>query len=355
MKTYCLVPIVMLLGISAAWGQPAENLVIITYDGLRWQELFGGADERRLAPEAKPDNVEVIREKFWAETPEARREKLLPFFWEVFAKQGQVYGDAEAGSISTVTNGRNFSYPGYNEILTGAPDDRIDSNDKKDNPNVTVLEWFNGQEGFKGKVAAFGSWDVFPYIINANRSGLPVNAGWMDLTESPDPARLAVINEFARETPRVWAGVRFDVFTHNGAVEYIKKHGPRVLYISYGETDDWAHEGRYDLYLESARQTDEYIKRLWELFQSMPQYANKTAIVLTTDHGRGDLADWTGHGKDVVGSERIWFGLLGAGIPAKGIVKNTTTTQGQAAATGVALLGLDYVKANPKAAKPIIP
>ena len=38
-----------------------------------------------------------------------------------------------------MTNGKKCSYPGYNEIFTGAPDPRIDSNDKKPNPNVTVF------------------------------------------------------------------------------------------------------------------------------------------------------------------------------------------------------------------------
>ncbi|MGI8992391.1 MAG: hypothetical protein ACR2I2_22775, partial [Bryobacteraceae bacterium] len=40
-----------------------------------------------------------------------------------------------------VTNGLNFSYPGYSETLCGFADPRIKSNDKVPNPNVTVLEW----------------------------------------------------------------------------------------------------------------------------------------------------------------------------------------------------------------------
>ena len=38
------------------------------------------------------------------------------------AKNGQLYGNADAGSEAKVTNGRNFSYPGYNEIFTGLHD-----------------------------------------------------------------------------------------------------------------------------------------------------------------------------------------------------------------------------------------
>jgi hypothetical protein len=60
-----------------------------------------------------------------------------------------------------------FSYPGYNEILTGSADDkRITSNDKMDNLNVTFLEHLNKLPEYKGKVMAFTSWDVFPFIIN---------------------------------------------------------------------------------------------------------------------------------------------------------------------------------------------
>jgi hypothetical protein len=59
-----------------------------------------------------------------------------------------------------------FSYPGYNEILTGKADDQnIFSNDKIPNPNETILEQF-AKTYDPLKVAAFGSWDVFDYIVN---------------------------------------------------------------------------------------------------------------------------------------------------------------------------------------------
>ena len=347
----------LVLTLTTASAQPAENLLLVTLDGMRWQEVFGGADARLLLPELKnADNLEALKAKFWTDTPEGRRQVLMPFFWKTIAKEGQVYGHAESNSLAVVTNGMNFSYPGYNELLTGAPDPRVDSNDKKYNENVTVLEWLNQREGFKGGVVAFTSWDVFPFIINDKRCGILVNAGWVPLTVSPDPAYLAFLNEFSDYTPHVWDGVRFDNITYKGAAEYIKARSPRVIYVSLGETDDWAHDGRYDMYLESAHSADEYIKRLWDLLQSLPQYAGKTALVVSTDHGRGDTTeDWKTHGDEVPGSERIWMALYGAGIPAKGIVKDTPITQSQFAATGAALLGQDFTAAFPKAAKAIVP
>ena len=336
-------------------AQKTENVILITYDGLRWQELFGGLDERLLIPRAKAaKDAPALRRRFSADTPEERREKLLPFFWGTVAKEGQVYGDPSKGGQGKSTNGRFFSFPGYNEILSGYADDRITSNAKKPNPNVTVLEWLSRHDGFEGKVAAFGSWDVFPYIINTERSGIPVNAGWMDLTESPDEDFLESLNELSREIPRYWGNVRYDFFTFHGAAEYLKKHRPRVLYVAFGETDDWAHDRRYGLYLDSAWRTDDYIRRLWELVQSMPGYAGKTSLVMTTDHGRGDTSeDWTGHGADTPGSDDIWIAVMGPDTPALGIVPDAAVTQGQVAATVAALLGLDYAAAVPQAAKAI--
>ena len=95
--------------------------------------------------------------EWWAgqrATPEARREVLMPFFWSTIAKEGQLYGNQHKGSIGHVTNGKNFSYPGYSEILCGFSDPRIDSNAKKPNPNVTMPEWLNGKPAFAGRVAA---------------------------------------------------------------------------------------------------------------------------------------------------------------------------------------------------------
>lgn len=120
-----------------------------------------------------------LKEKFWREDSRERRDALMPFFWKDISKMGQIHGNRTLGSKVDLTNKMWFSYPGYNEILTGKADDaRIDSNDKIPNPNTTILEIANNDPKFKGKVAAFGSWDVFPYIFNEERSGVPVNAGF---------------------------------------------------------------------------------------------------------------------------------------------------------------------------------
>src|SRR6266550_1838373 len=110
-----------------------QNVVLITYDGLRWQEVFGGCDEALLNRDQGGGvrDIPALKSRFWRETPEERRAVLLPFFWSTIALKGQVFGDPAHRCRARVTNGRNFSYPGYNEILIGFADERIDSNAKK--------------------------------------------------------------------------------------------------------------------------------------------------------------------------------------------------------------------------------
>ncbi len=340
---------------AAGPARRTENVVLITTDGLRWQEVFAGADESLLTKEAGVADPAALKQELWRETPEARREALLPFVWRVIARQGQLYGNLRRGSVARVTNGHNFSYPGYNELLSGKPDPRIDSNDKRPNPNLTVLEWLNGREKYRGKVAAFCSWDVFPFIINQARSGVPVNAGFDRMTSSGDPERMALLNTLLADTTPAADGVRHDSFTFAATLENVRTARPRVLYLSLGETDDWAHAGRYDHYLHAAQRFDRYTRQLWEEMQAIGQYRGHTTFVITADHGRGSgLVEWKSHGEKIPESENIWIAVLGPDTPALGeLARTDTVTQGQVAATVAAALGEDFAGSVTGVAPPI--
>jgi hypothetical protein len=331
-----------------------DNVLVVTMDGLRWQEVFGGLTSDLLTKEGGGvGDGAASQSRFGGATPTERREKLMPFLWTVMAKQGQIFGDPAVQSVSRVTNGLRFSYPGYNELLSGFPDPRIDSNDKTLNPNVTVLEWLHRQPSFKGKVAAFASWELLPWILNEQRSGIPSNGEGPPIA-TPSDERQRAINDFAADLAPYWGSTRFDAPTGAGAIEYLKTHRPRVLYVMLGETDEWAHGRKYDLYLDAAWRNDRFVRRLWETAQAIPQYANRTALIVSTDHGRGDQPkDWTSHGREVPVSDRIWIAVMGPNVPGLGVRASLNTTQSQIAATIAALLGEDYAKAEPKAAPPL--
>ncbi len=338
MKQFLKIALLCFCSVSLVHAQElkTENVILITLDGLRWQEVFSGADSRLVwkAGEAAED--------FLSDSPDERRLLLMPFFWNTVANEGILFGNRSVGNRVDVTNRQVFSYPSYNEILTGFVDDSIDSNDKIPNRNVTVLEWVNQQPGFIGRVAAFTSWDVFPFIINEERSGVPVNSGFEaasgDITD-----REAFLNRLQVEVATPWVWERFDVFTHYMALEYLARKRPRLLFIAYGDTDEFAHSDDYGAYLKATRQTDDFIRDLWTWLQEDETYKGKTSLVITTDHGRGYADRWIGHGSDWVGSEHIWVAILGPDTPARGeAAASGQLFQNQIAATVAALLGLDY-------------
>ncbi|HEY3202531.1 MAG TPA: AP protein [Thermoanaerobaculia bacterium] len=344
---------------APAIGEPArrtENVVLIVTDGLRWQEVFRGGDPDLM--NEKPGGVEdpgALRRDFLREDARARREALLPFFWTVIAKEGQIYGNRDEASVAQVTNRYKFSYPGYNEMITGSADPRIDKNGFGLNPNVSVFEWLNGFPELRDRVAVIGSWGVFPAIFNRERSRLAMCAGWDPPVSGRTSPRQALLNDLYRTTTRYFSDMPFDSLLHQALLDYVASHSPRVLFVGYGETDEWAHDGRYDLLLRSAHQVDAFIRELWIRMQSLPQYKGKTTFIITTDHGRGSGdTDWKNHGRDVDGAENIWIALLGPDTPPLGERKRVSrVTQGQIAATIAALLGRDYHAAFPASGPPL--
>ena len=337
---------------SLLYGQaPAQHktthVIWVMTDGLRWQEVFTGAGQNFLTRENSADE-ELVKKAFWRESASERRKLLMPFLWSIVARDGQIYGNRDLGSEASVLNGLNFSYPGYNESLTGIPDPRIYSNDKKNNPNLTMPEWLNNKPAFKGTVAAFAAWDTFPFIFNVSRSGLPVNAGYEPFTALPGNANITLLNTLKADSPRDWDDEPFDNLTFHTALEYVKQRKPRFLYLSLGETDDWAHGGKYGEYLRSAHRVDEYLKLLWDTVQSMPEYRGVTTLVFSPDHGRGLGAEWRTHGQKIPESKYIWMAFMGPDTPALGERKNIIpVTQNQLAATVAELLGEDYHAAVP--------
>jgi hypothetical protein len=333
-----------------------NHVIHVMTDGLRWQEVFRGAEESLMNKEnGAVADAAALKKLYWRDTEEARREALMPFVWGVLAKQGQIFGNRDKGSDAYVTNGLNFSYPGYSETFCGFPDERIHSNDKVANPNETVYEWLNRKPAFHGSIAAFGAWDVFPFILNEKRSGILVNAGYDPLTAIPTNPRLALLNQLKADGPRVWDDEAFDAMPLYTAIEYLKARKPKVLYLSLGETDDWAHDGKYAAYLDSAHRVDAYLKTLWDTVQAMPDYRGNTTLIFSPDHGRGSApVEWKSHGEKIPESKYIWMGFLGPGTRALGErVKAPAVTQNQIAATLAALLGEDYSAAVSRAGKPI--
>ena len=324
-------------------GRKTENVILVTLDGMRWQEVFGGADSSLMKQQVFIKDAKV-RDKFWKNEVDERRKALFPFLWSTVATRGQLHGNRWLGIQVNVTNQMWFSHPGYNEILSGSADDeRITSNDNIDNPNVTVLEIINQQPGFEKKVAAFTSWNVFSGIINRNRSGVFISAGLEPASGPVLSEGELLMNKMMSVTPNPLGDVRLDAFTFYYGLEYMKRKKPRVMFFSFDETDDFAHSGEYAAYLNSAHAADGFLRELWEYVQSDLQYRNKTTLLITVDHGRGTTAtEWKSHGIKIANADQIWFAVVGPDTPATGEQREGQYYQNQFASTISSLLGLKF-------------
>jgi hypothetical protein len=336
-------------GQLAQSSQPPRSkyLFVVTIDGFRWQEVFTGADPTLIANGEYVRDTALTRELYWDSTAEGRRKKLLPFFWTTIAGEGRLYGNRSFGNRVNVKNFYKISYPGYNEIFTGHTDAVSSPNLPIYNKHVNVLEYLNASPTFHGRVAVFTSWSVFPFILNEVRSGLPVNSGYESLGEDPGDSAATLIDSV--QSLMHPSKTRHDLLTYLTAREYITLHHPSVVYIGLGETDEFAHQGRYDLYLQDASHIDRMIAELWYTIQTDPFYRDNTTLLITTDHGRGWKTNkWTTHGFWAQGSGEIWLALLGPGIPPGGEQKTAGQIyQKQLAATMADLLGNPVAPGHP--------
>ena len=334
-----------------------DNVILITLDGARTEEIFGGLQLDILRSTLR--NGQTVEEspayrQFWAETPKARREKLMPFFWRtLMAERGSIAGNPSLGSAVRLNNHHRFSYPGYAEILLGEPhDDVINSNAPMRNPYTTVLEEMHDRLNLESKqVATVGSWAHFNAIAEHTEGKTFVNAGQEPLS-GPEHQ---LLNTLQTETSIPWDEMRHDAFTFQVAMAVLTTNRPRVLYLALGETDDWAHDGRYDRVLEAYARSDRYLAQLWNWLESQPEYKGRTHVLITTDHGRGRGAqDWRDHGATIEGAQDVWMAFASPRMARRGEWQShEPLSTSQIAATLAGWMNLDWNQMRPSAGRPI--
>jgi hypothetical protein len=337
--------------LSAAQTIPEKNIFIISTDGFRWQEVFNGADSLIINSTQYVKDTAVLKQLYWNDNIDERRKMLLPFIWNTLAKKGTLYGNRKYNSRVSVANPYRFSYAGYNEIFTGFADNAIIANRKKYNSNENVLDFLNEQPGYNNKVAAFASWNLFEYIFNKKQSSIYLNNGYQTITHDSLTATETLANGVQQYAVNNMAATRNDMLTFVTAKEYIQTHHPKVVYIGFGETDEYAHGGNYDEYLQSAHLFDQYIAQLWYLVNKDPFYKNNTSFIITTDHGRGKKPNsWVRHDMFTSGSKNTWLMTLGSAFTPQGEIKNDQEIFNEQLAQTIAqLLGYNFITAHPVA------
>lgn len=121
------------------------------------------------------------------------------------------------------------------------------------------------------------------------------------------------------------SGYREDAETWEKIQHIFNGHNPSLVLINLKAPDTFSDNNGWTAYLQAVRKTDEYVNKIWELIQSNPFYKDKTALYITSDHGRhlnGIGEGFLDHGDDCDGCQHVSLLALGPDF-RKGLVVNT--------------------------------
>jgi len=257
-----------------------HKVVLVTIDGVRWQDVFNGT------------NPAMTKQKIKA--PE-----LLPNLYHYFVDNGLVIGKK---SLFVASGPAHISLPGYLEIMRGHPSHDCTTNECEPKLTTTVVDMFDN-------AAVFTSWETIRKAVSNNNDKYVVSCGRNYRSEGWKKLELVDDTTF----PQAWdPAYRPDETTQRAVLEYLKKYTPQFLWVGLGDTDEWAHAGRYDEYIAALVSADKFIGDLIKHFDS------DTTFIVTADHGRSN--NWTFHGWDAE-SARDWIMMGGKKVPQKGFVK----------------------------------
>ena len=335
-----------------------RNVILVTLDGVRTQEIFSGMDAEIAAHSAQQvySEIAVAEERYWAESPAERRKLLMPFFWGTLVPSGMVFGNEATGSRMLVRNAVKWSSPGYAEMLTGEPHADIVDNRLVRYPFRTVLEFVAERKDLaREAVAQIGSWNAFALLAASHEDAFVMNAGYEPFPADVSTPAIDHLVGLRRDVQQLWEESSNDTLTYHIAKEYLNEHEPRLLWLGMSQSDDWAHADRYDRLLEYLHLTDRLLADLWATIEANPRYKGKTTLIVTTDHGRGlGPSDWAEHDETIPGSESIWLAVIGPDTPHLGeAVPEGTVYQADIAATIVQLFGLNPDSFNRDAGPPL--
>jgi hypothetical protein len=247
---------------------------MVTLDGVRWQELFRGSDPL-LAAEPRT---------------------LFPRFWETLAPRGQVFGNPSGGSLLTTSTPANASLPGYASIFAESPQGCL--------TNVcgaitvpTFLDRLQDELALSPReLIVHAAWPPLGRAVTGRDDVGTVQSGGYDLTSEATHPEAALLEE----TLEMDRGVVLEGF------DALRTRSPRFLYLAFLDSDRYGHQARYPRYQSVLETYDRLLIALWERLQAAGDYGQRTAIILTTDHGRGLMDQWAEHGPQIPAAGRVW-------------------------------------------------
>lgn len=256
---------------------PKYNVIFVTVDGVRYQEF-------------------LARKKGFLGRPEVG----FPKFWNMMDQdsdhQFQVYD-------MKISNHYAISLPGYQCIFTGQDQGDRCKNNGGPQVNMETFPERLVREGFaKQDVVSIASWDGLARAVESKPGTIYSNFASQKF---PD-VEMNTVQSRQDADPAPWAPTRLDRYTGAHAIEYIKKYHPRFIHIGFDDSDEWGHRRNYDKYIDSLHQYDDYFQTLLSFLNETGEYGKNTALIITTDHGRGSGPFWNDHSKEFASAFKTW-------------------------------------------------
>jgi hypothetical protein len=290
---------------------PTQSLIFVTLDGVRRREIFQGVDPA-LAARFKLPPAEVKGPR-----------DLVPNMYRLFFDEGTVLGDPALGGGISASGPRFVSLPSYLEMMMGVSSG-CTNNECKPKMRNTIAEELAASSPLAPS-AVFASWER---VARAAAD------------DEPHPSLTISAGREQGSVIAAWPGhgaYRPDRVTGPLALEYLREHRPRFLWISLGDTDEYAHHNNYPGYLSALQAADQLLGSIVEELDRMGEAGRRTAVIVTTDHDRS--ANFADHGEPGTGD--VWLLARGPSIAAAGpIVTSAPRRLRDIAPTFRALLGL---------------
>ncbi|MCH2107807.1 MAG: alkaline phosphatase family protein [Polyangiaceae bacterium] len=285
--------------------EPVEEalIVLVAVDGVRWQDVF-------YEPRNAPLN------------PGIPRRQLIP---QLMAMESNGIVLGAPGTQGFFASGPNFvSLPGYMEMLSGTSDLACTENDCQRMQRLTLLDGFQRKDPSDPTlVGAFSSWAQIEVAASSVKSGVVSTGRWGGFGHSALQGLPGCCRALAKGKADGggWGDFRYDEITAELALSFLREVGPKFLFLSLGETDEYGHAGSYSEYLQSLTRADDHIGKLRHELAKFRRAGRSTLLLVTTDHGRA--ANFRDHGRQYPESARSFLFAEGTMIPPRGRVNSS--------------------------------
>lgn len=309
MKNSCFILvifIVLTLFTSSTYSQfstqyKTENVFIVAIDGLRYTEGFASGNT------------------------------YIPFLWDSLAPKGTIYTNFYNTGVTTSNSGHSQITNGVRQLLLvntnsrNLPEDKSNMcpydleystiSEKNQNPspdNISIDTDLRPTEPTVG--------EYYRKFKGAPKEKVYYINGHSRIWRNP----VSLFPGYGPDYAPVVVPVYSDLETLDTAFAVIERDHPPLCYVLFGEVDAAGHSGDTTRYLGQIMQVDSLIFQLWQKIQSDSVYANKTTMIITTDHGRHDEqhGGWKSHGDQCGGCRHVFLIALGPDIKPNTIIED---------------------------------